>query len=214
MQAKLILNFDRLSEADFLTKADTILVALTGNPRFPEPWPAPAPSLSALTAVYDSYRTAFHASRTQDVFKVGLRNEGRQTLSVMFRQLAPYLEFVAHGDAPALASTGYDLRRDPVRTSTVEPLLAPEGFKVKHGAHSGSLAVRVKRVAGAGGYEVQTTQGDPTQETGWKHVLTALSSTRITLSDLPLMQSLWVRVRGIGIAGAGLWTEPVNIVVL
>lgn len=130
MQAKLILNFDRLSEADFLTKADTILVALTGNPRFPEPWPA------------------------------------------------------------------------------------PEGFKVKHGAHSGSLAVRVKRVAGAGGYEVQTTQGDPTQETGWKHVLTALSSTRITLSDLPLMQSLWVRVRGIGIAGAGLWTEPVNIVVL
>lgn len=33
------------------------------------------------------------------------------------------------------------------------------------------------------------------------HVLTALSSTRITLIDLPLMQSLWVRVRGIGIAG-------------
>ena len=35
------------------------------------------------------------------------------------------------------------------------------------------------------------------------HALTALSTTRITLNDLPLMQSLWVRVRGIGIADAG-----------
>jgi hypothetical protein len=214
MQPKLILNFERLSEADFQTKAGLIIAVLTGNPRFPEPWPTPAPALATLSVANDSYRNAYHASRTQDSVQIGRRNESRLTLTAMLRQLAPYLEFVAHGDTAALASTGYDLRRDAVRTSSFEPLLAPKGFKVQHGPHRGSLAVRVNRVAGAGSYEVQITQGDPTQDAGWQHALTALSSTRIILSDLPLLQSLWIRVRAIGIAGAGLWTAPVHIVVV
>jgi hypothetical protein len=66
----------------------------------------------------------------------------------------------------------------------------------------------------AGSYEVQITQGDPTLESNWKHALTALTSTHITLNDMPLMQVFWVRVRGIGSTGVGIWSTPLNIIVV
>lgn len=214
MQPKLIVTFDRFSESDFQAKAGQIIAALTANPRFVEPWPAPAPTLVSLNDALESYRTAYNATTTRDSARIVQRNAARQSLTELLKRLAPYLEFVAHGDVEALASTGFDLRRNASRTSGFEPLPAPGGFRVQHGPRRGSLDVRVNRVPGAASYEVQITQGDPTSETDWKHAMTSVTASRIRLNDLPPTQSFWVRVRAVGSGGNGLWTEPVNIIVV
>ena len=214
MQPKLILNFDRLGEADFQSKVGTIIAALTANPSFPEPWPAPAPGLLALNEAYQSYRSAFHACVSGDTFRINQRRVLRHTLTDLLRRLSIYLEFVAQGDRMALASTGFDLRRDSSRTSGTEPLPAPKGFKVLHGAFSGTIDLRQERLPGAASLEIQIAQGDPTQEANWKHARTSPSRARITLGNLTPRQDIWVRMRGVGINGSGLWTEPVNILVL
>ena len=214
MQPKLIVTFGRHSESGFQTKAGVIISALTANPRFVEPWPAPAPTLVSLSDALDSYRSAYNATTTRDSAKIVQRKVARHTLTELLKRLAPYLEFVAHGDVEALASTGYDLRRDTNRTSGFEPLPAPGGFRVQHGPHRGSLDVRITRVPGAASYEVQITQGDPTSETDWKHAMTSVTASRIRLNDLPPTQAFWVRVRCVGSGGNGRWTEPVNIIVV
>lgn len=213
MRPKLIITFDRLSEADFLAKAGAIVAALTNNPNFPEPWPAQVPSLAQLAEALNAYREAYHASLTRDTVKIGQRDAARQTLTDMFRRLAPYLEMVAQDDAAMLATTGYDLRRESVRGNG-DTLPAPADFRVGHGLQSGTLDVHVARLAGARSYEVHTAQGDPTVEANWRHALVSPTATRITLAGLKPAQTYWVRVRGIGGNGAGQWTDPAMVIVV
>jgi hypothetical protein len=214
MQAKLIISFQRLSEADFQAKAGHIVASLTGNSHYPEPWPAQVPSLSRLNDALNAYREAYHASLTHDTVKIKQRNDARQTLIDLLGQLAPYLEMIAQGDTNILASTGYDLRRDIQRGQNSGILHAPTGLRVVHGQHSGTLEIRVDRLTGAGSYEVQTAQTDPTVEANWKHALTSTTSTHILLESLTPAQTYWVRVRGIGSGGNGVWTEAVSVIVV
>jgi hypothetical protein len=213
MQAKLITTFDNLSEADFLAKSGTIVSSLTANPHYPEPWVVQVPSLAQLTTAYSDYLDGYHAALSHDSLKIALRNSARLTLTELLKRLIPYLELVAQGDTHVLATTGYDLRKDVVRGSNAEILPAPVDFRVTHGAKSGSFNIHIAKLPGAGSYEVQITENDPSIEANWRHAMSSLTASHILLEGLIPGQAYWVRVRGIGSAGAGVWTEPVNLIV-
>ena len=213
MQPKLIITFEHLNEADFLVKTGVINAALTGNPLYPVPWIAQVPSLETLNAAYSAYQDAYHAALTKDTLKIVLRDTLRAELTVLLKQLAPYLEVIAQGDLSILATTGYDLRRDIVHTGSIDPLPAPIGFQVTHGVLTGTLNVQVTRLVGAGSYEVQSTQGDPSIEANWQHVLSSKNASHILLSDLTPGQTYWLRVRAVGNHGDGAWTDPLSIIV-
>ena len=213
MQPKLIITFDRLNEADFLVKAGVINAALTANPLYPLPWITQVPSIETINAAFIAYQDAYRAALTKDTLKIVLRDTLRAELTVLLKQLAPYLEVIAQGDLSILATTGYDLRRDIVRTGGVDPLPAPSGFQVSHGVLTGTLNSQVTRLAGAGSYEVQSTQGDPGIEANWKHVLSSKNASHMLLSNLTPGQTNWFRVRAIGSHGEGAWTDPLSIIV-
>ena len=213
MQARLIISFRRFTEAEFQTRVGLIIASLTGNARFPEPWPAPVATLAQLSAAFDAYRTAYHAATTRDTNRIRERTQARETLTTLLTGLVPYLELVAQGDEAALQSTGFELRRDATRLDRSEPLPAPDRVRLAHGPFSGEIDVRIARVEGAGSYELQVAQGDPADEANWRH---AQSSTglRVTLRQLTRMQPCWVRARGINGPNAGRWSEASSIVVL
>ncbi|MCX7084939.1 MAG: hypothetical protein NTY69_05315 [Methylococcales bacterium] len=214
MQAKLKVNFDRLSGIDFLVKSGSIVAALTGNPNFVPPWILQVPSLLDITTAFNEYEAAYHDALSKDIFKVALRESTRLILTSFLKQLAPYLELVAFGDVSKLISSGYDLRNDATHKQGSEPLPAPKDFKVVRGTFSGTLNVNVTKLKGAVSYEVQITQGDPEVETDWHHALSASSCQRIPLAGLNPMQVYWLRIRGLGCNGMGVWSNALSIIVL
>jgi hypothetical protein len=171
------------------------------------------PTLAQLTTAYTDYLDSYHAALTHDNLKIALRNSARLALTELLKRLIPYLELVAQGNTHILATTGYELRKDIVRGVNADILPAPDNFKVTHGAKRGSFDIHIAKLQGAGSYEVQITQGDIAIEANWSHALTSLSSSHILLEGLTPGQAYWVRLRGIGIAGPGVWTEPVNLIV-
>jgi len=213
MQAKLLVSFERLSEADLLAKTGAIIAALTNNEHFSEPWLPQLPTLAQLIAAYRAYLDAYHAALSRDTLKIAERNTARATLTDYLKRIAPYLEISAQGDVLILATSGYDLRNDSVHSSGNNPLPAPSNVQVTHGLKKGSLNIHADVLQGAGSYEVQTAQDDPTIENNWRHQLTSLSSTHIVLEGLIPAQTYWVRLRGIGRLGAGVWTQPVSIII-
>ena len=214
MQAKLIVTFDRLSAADFLAKSGFIIVAMTGNSHYPEPWAGEGLTLDQFKATFTAFQDAYHASLTRDTLKIAQRDAARQTLTDLLKRLALYLELIAQGDTAILATTGYDLRHDIVRNTGNELLSAPADFRVTHGQISGTLDVHVARLPNAGSYEVQTTQGDPAIDSNWQHAISSVTARHILIAGLTPTQSYWLRMRGINSHGGGVWTDPVSMIVV
>jgi|APCry1669188910_1035180.scaffolds.fasta_scaffold09731_4 hypothetical protein len=213
MQAKLIVSFDRLSEVEYLAKAEFILASLTENPNYPEPWAAQVPTLQQLQAAFNDHQTAYFGSLSKDTQKVVLRNSTREILTALLKQLVHYLELVAQGDTAILATTGYDLRNDVVHNQGSDPLPAPDNFQITQGAISGTLDVHVSKLAGAGAYDVQTNQGDPKLESNWLHAITSTSGVNILLEGLIPGQAYWLRIRGVNGNGLGAWSNLLSIFV-
>ena len=166
-----MINFNRLSEIDYLTKSGSIVAALRGNSNYAPTWIVQVLSLLDISAAYNAYQIIYNEALSKDFFKVARRVSTCIILTDFLKQLAPYLELVAVGDVGKLISTGYDLRNDATHKQGSEPLPAPKDFRVVRGAFSGTLNVNVTKLKGAVSYEVQITQGDPEVETDWQHAL-------------------------------------------
>ena len=214
MQAKLIVTFEHLSVADFLAKTGSIVVAMTDNVHYQEPWVGQGLSLELLKAAYNNFQVAYHASLTKDTIKIAQRDVARQTLTDLLKRLALYLELMAAGDTTKLTTTDYDLRHDIVHNNSNELLPAPSDFKVTHGQLSGTLNAQVTRLAGAGSYEVHITKDDPKVESNWQHAVSSVTSTHILVTGLIPGQSYWLRIRGLNSNGGGVWSDLVSIIVV
>lgn len=214
MQPKLIIGFTQLGDADFAVRAETIVTSLTGNATFPEPWPQQLPSLATLSQHFETYQDAFTAAQSGDRQKIALRIAARKTLNDDLRRLAPYLEVIAAGDTALLLSTGYELRRDTAKSNGTAVLAAPDDFRVDRGPLSGTLIVRARRLPGAGAYEVQTAQADPTVESNWADAGTYKLCSRIELEGLTPGKTVSVRLRGIGSTSPGAWTPAASLMVV
>ncbi|MEI8209657.1 MAG: hypothetical protein WCG16_10660 [Methylococcales bacterium] len=118
MQPKLIVAFERLNNAEFLTKSGVIVAGLTNNVNYPEPWLPLTITLSDLTTAQADYETAYHDALSQDKFKVSHRNDCRTVLTGILKNMASYCELASQWDVSKLASSGYDLRRDTTHNLT------------------------------------------------------------------------------------------------
>ena len=149
---RLIVTFSGNTDDAFDGKVTVIIVKMTGNSYFPEPYPDSVPSIDTLSHRMDEWRIARAACLTHDSEKIALRNQIRQDITDKLKRLAQYIEFVANDDPVKLASTGFDLRRPPTGpTSANTELPAPTQLRVEHGKAIGELDISVAPVAGAAG---------------------------------------------------------------
>ena len=192
-----------LSPAALVERARAIIAALTGNADFT----TPVPSLAAVAAAADAVEAADTAvlnnGGKQDYLARSLR---AQELRDMLLLLGAYVQVTSGGDPEKILSAGYPYRK---AAEPVGPLPAPENLRVTFSKFSGQLDLAWDRVPGRMFYEGQWNQADPGVEDDWKGLVN-LSDNTYTVKGLTPGKLYYFRVRGVGAAGPGPWSDPAS----
>ena len=200
---KLNTGFSKLSENDFDNKAQAIVAALTGNANFL----TTTPPLATITTSISAYQAALAlpAGQPRDAQVAATRT----TLSTQLEQLARGLELTPSVTDAMLATSGFDMRKDPAFTG--EPVAAPGNMRLKQTGVSGVVQVMCDAVTRAQAYELQYTL-DPNAGP-WTDGGTFASTRGIGMTGLTRGKDYWARIRAVGPNGPGAWSDPATILV-
>jgi len=208
MPSYLKIDFLRGNTPRALSKGRIIRTMLIDHPYQNAPLPPGILTPPQLGELIDRLQVAYDQSLSRDVGKVQACSVVRLEFNNAFRNLARHLEIWANGDLSKLQNLGYDVRQAPKRSAPpAGPLPAPK-LKVKHGLTPGTMIARMSVLAGALMYELYMTSGDPSQEGNWGQQGLHAHPSKIDIPGLTSGQGYWIRGRGIGATGNGLWSAP------
>ena len=100
MVRKIITDYRKLSDGNFVTKVSNIITAMTGNPDFP----TPIPPLSDLSAALGEFVTAMAAAGEGGKALVEIKNQKRIALAELVSQLGLFIMYTANGNTTVLVS--------------------------------------------------------------------------------------------------------------
>ncbi len=191
-KSKLILDYNRLSDAALSLKAINIKNSLTGNEHFP----TTTPSLADFTLIQEGYDIALSKIISGDRIQIALKNQARITLLANLRQLALDIDAQANGDRAKLLSSGFDLASTGDGATSIS---APTEFRILDGMNAGELKFTCKKVPNAVSYLFEYTDTVPTEETNWS--VQAGSSRELTLKGLRSGSRIYGRIKAVGRRG-------------
>ena len=197
MIVKTSLAFARLSDSELDNFANGVISAMTGNPAFPSP---PLPMMQLHTAVED-FVAKMAVAQTGGLADTAAKNNSRQTLLGMLRQLAAYVQMSCNNDQAILLTSGFQAQST---TRASIPLEQPTSLSIKNGA-SGQLVVSVDPVRNVNMYEgrIKPSDGD------WLPSVYTGDSQHITFAGLTAGKNYTVEVRALGgSTGQSDWSDP------
>jgi len=151
-----------------------------------------AKALTAKTA----HDTAVQATTEQDNAETGL--------DLLLTQFGNFIENSSGGDTAKIQSCGLDVRA--ASTTPIGELAQVKNLAALVGDNDGEIDLDWDAVRGSKTYEAQKS-GDPITPTSWTAAGTATKS-KMTVSGLTSGTKYWFRVRAIGAAGPGAWSDP------
>ncbi|MBP6573371.1 MAG: fibronectin type III domain-containing protein [Flavobacteriales bacterium] len=194
------LALSQLSPAKLVERARAIVLALTGNLAYT----TPNPPLVDITAAADALETADTAvlnnGGKQDYLA---RNERMQELRDKLTLLGAYVQVTSGGDPEKILSAGYPTRKAPEPVGLVP---APKYIFAVASALTGVIDLRWGRVRGRMFYEVEINLGNVLNN-DWKP-LVAQSANVYAATGLASDVLISFRVRAVGAAGPGPWSDP------
>ncbi|MBJ6726677.1 fibronectin type III domain-containing protein [Geomesophilobacter sediminis] len=206
----LITDFSSLKDKDFLFSARALLAALACHEAFTGNVPPYVPSIADLGESIDLYQTAFDAAANRDSVKVQLRKVARRRVAEHIKKMAKHVELVCAGDVMKLRLSGFALAKQSTKGQAPANLTAMV-LEIKRGHLSGTLLIRSLRVHGAGSYELQITDGDPTIEENWREQGIYVHISHIEVTGLQPGKNYSFRIRPIGPKGRGPWSQVKTI---
>jgi hypothetical protein len=185
-----------------LEQLGRVLAALAGNPHFPAPIP-PLPQAQAVLAAGQAAQAQTEAAEAALATRIQERRAALEAVDGVLTRLAAYVEAAGAGDPAKIAGSGFDQRAGP---APVGPLPPVESLAATAGDHDGTLDLSWDRVPGATGYEVYQST-DVAQPAGWTFACSC-SRSGATVEGLASGTRYWFRVRAVGAAGPGPWSDP------
>lgn len=197
------LNSD--SDSQLIVDTNTIITSLTGNASYP----TPTPTLAAITTALDAFSTALADAAGGGVTLTATKNDKRDDLTNLLRELASYVQVACKGDLTVLLTSGFPIQK-PQR-NPIGVLPAPVNVAISLGARSGELDAAMPPVFGAAIYNWKLMAANaPTV------VLQTAQTTSASNSFAGLTPgTVYVaQVNAVGSAGPSDWSEPVSQMVV
>lgn len=190
----------RLSAAQLIERARAHIVALSGNALFPDPRPPLANIEDAIAALVLADDAVVNNGGRQDHMA---RNQRMRELHFLLVLLAAHVQVQSKGDPEAILSAGFPLRKKP---EPAGPLPAPGNLRAEATDLDGVIKLRWARVRHRVFYEVQFRSSDPQGQGNWEP-LTQLSNNHCITSGWQSAVAYGFRVRAVGAAGPGPWSD-------
>jgi hypothetical protein len=181
------LSFTKLSDSNFLTKANFINVSMSGNSFFP----SPIPTLAQVQEAIDLYDAKLLAATGLGKVNVAEKNQAREVLEQLLYKLGLWVLFMADGVEAVLASSGYTLVKEP-QPRTLDK---PGDVTLTYDITSGTLISSIPK-GNASSFIHEITDAPPTENTVWKSYPASTSS--FTFTGLIPGRQYWVRVAVVG----------------
>src|SRR5438067_13031037 len=196
MATKVSLGFAKLPDTESDNFAQGVIDALTGNATYPS---API-TLANLQAAKDDFTTKLSAAQSGGTADTAAKNNSRQTLVGMLRQLAAYVQINCNNDMALLLNSGFQAQN--VNNAQV-PLTQLEGLAIKNGT-SGQLVARVNPVKNTTMYE-----GRAKADGAWLPSVFTGDSQHIIFDGLTPGKTYTVQARALGgLTGQSDWSDP------
>jgi hypothetical protein len=189
------------SVSALVTYAKGVVTRMTGNPLFP----APIPTLAAVTAAIDKLQLAETAALARTKGAVALRNEAKAELLSLLQQLRAYIQAVADADpqngASIIQSSGLSVRKIPTRHARV--------FAARPGPLSGVAALLAASAGPRSAYDWEySTDAGKT----WVAAPSTVQAKTL-IPGLTPGATVQFRYRTITKAGQGDWSQSVSLLV-
>ena len=204
--AQLRVSIGFAEESDHIVEgvAGDVLDNLTGNSNFPTP---PVP-LTTLATARTEFMNAMADMAQGGTAATAEKNNKREALLVVLRQLASYVQDNCANDLAKLLSSGFkSVNTNHARSPLEKPLIK----KIQNG-NSGQLVVKMKPVKNAKSYEVRMAAVPTGAAPGpWQAAGIFTDSRQLTLGSLTPGTTYMVQVRAIGgSTGHSDWSDPIS----
>lgn len=182
------ISFDKFSDVNFQKKSQFIYDSMSGNLVYA----SLAAMVTAIKPVLDTYIENLKAAGTKDKNAVAKKNQSRQQLTALLKQLGLSVMSVADGDEAALVSSGFTLTKKP------EPryISRPGNVTLLPRLSSGEMLSMIAAVWGANSYVHQIATEYPTETTVWTS--NTSTSSKFVFTNLIPGKQYWVRVAVVG----------------
>ena len=208
-QLRVLLNFATASDASLSERAQAVHDSLYVSPLWTVP-PNPVYPVTqiALNAAIDAFATASAAAALGGPADTAMKNQRREELITLVRQLAGYVQENHGNDLAKLLASGFEA----VSTNKTSVPLAKPTIKDIVNGNSTELIVRVDRVDNARAYEVRHALIGAGGAPGpWQsgQLFTSSRGMKITGLTPGGMYTFQVRAVG-GSTGYSDWSDPVG----
>ena len=188
--------------SDLINIAQVIVIAMTGNPNFPNP----QPTVAAMTTALNELVMTEAGAKRRATGAVALRNAKQRALVTLLEEWRTYVQSTADANpenAPhIIQSSGVMLRQTPQRKFL--------GFHAKLGTAPGSVKLVAPAAARRASYDWQySIDGGKT----WVDLLHTLQAKR-TVTGLPAMTTVQFRYYATLKTGQTAWSQPISILVM
>jgi hypothetical protein len=197
MNLRMSLGFAKLPDAQVDNFAQGVIDGMTGNAAYP----APPVTMANLQTTLNDFVAKTAAAKLGGPPDTAAKNNSRQALLGLLRQLASYVHIHCHNDMAVLLSSGFQAMST---NRTPAPLEQPQGLVIKNGI-SGQLVASVNPVKNTRMYEgrIKGPTGD------WLPSAFASDSQHITFDGLTPGTMYTVQVRSLGgSTGQSDWSDP------
>lgn len=201
---KMKLGLRGLPHTKQITRIAGFVTGMTDNAHFP----TPNPPLNTISLSIANAEAAVKASSEADQLAILRRTEKDDALRILLGHaicLGGHVQSASGGDAAIILSAGMSVVAPP---APIGELPKVQSFTAVFGGNEGELKLKWKGLHGALSYEIQMNP-DLTNVTLWAHRAT-VTATKTLLTGLPVGVRLHFRVRGIGAAGPGSWSQSIS----